>query len=626
MLGQFHCGNTIGRRDYIGRQASDHYPFPFLDYTSTAIPRNFSELLDWSEFMYLSSPEVREMYKRLFNYFNTDIDIQAIDSGRQTLDDDDSRQWKDLLETDLQWNMHGANLLDNVAIYGNDFISVVAPHRRFLKCARCAQQIELETFAKQVGSDFKYEKGKFVGRCRSQVCKRNRVSIDAMEVVDMRIKEPDKFTIKHWPVREMILWYYDWSDSAQVYWKIPEHYKRAVAFGDLRTLAEADLGVLDAIHKNVLFKFRDDRIFHAKEPVISGLRTKGWGLPRTMFLARQAWTLQILRKQIQALGIDFIVPMRVLTPANRNTVGQTGVMINPAMQMNHDDFARQVAAMRARHRRDPTQIHTLQTPAKYSIYGGEANQLFPVDLHNMAKEDLLDAGGFPINIYKADLTVQAAPVGLRLFEAQNRSIPLMLNLALAFVSNRISELSGKDPVQARHQRVLLVDNIETSMARLQMAMTGQTSMTNALKPLNMNYEEELRQNARDQDLAQEIAREQQEKMQNQDSGMQMLQQYMQPQGDPATAGGQGGQMMQDPLAGMLPSNGLIIPTDTMGMEQSITALAQQLAQMDPVSRQRELGILREQNPTAHGLLRTRLEQVDQQMATEGRHMMIQGAM
>lgn len=601
---------------------------PFLDYTSTAVPRSFSELLDWSEYMYLLSPEIREINKRLFNYFNTDIEVQAINSGKQTLSDDDARSWKNQLTNDMKWNVEAHAMLDNVSIYGNDFISVVAPTRRFLNCSVCGNSVELETLAKQSGSDFKYSKGKFLARCQSSVCRREKTPIQPMNPEDMRIRDASKYTIKHWPVREIVLHYYMWTDEAQVFWKIPEEYKRTVLFGDLHTLATADLGVLDAIDKEKLFKFRPDRIFHAKEPTLSGLKTKGWGIPRTLYLSRQAWQLQVIRRQVQAIGLDFIVPIRLLSPANIASRGANGGMVNPALQVKHEDFSRMASTLTARHRMNPAGIHTMQVPVEYRLLGGEANQLFPVEIQEKAKEDLLDAGGFPIDIYKSNLTVQTAPVGLRLFEAQNRAIPLMLNLALSFVANRVSELANKDPIEASHQRVTLVDNLELSMARLQMAMGGQTSMTNALKPLNMNFEEEARQNMRDQALLMELQQEHQEMMANQQGGMQMIQQAAQggAQGQGGQGGGQGDPAMVDPTAGMLPSNGLVIPQDLTGMEQAVSALAQTLSQADPATRRRELGILQTQNPTAHGLLRTRLEQTDRQMASEGRQMMLQGGM
>ncbi len=116
--------------------------------------------------------------------------------------------------------------------------------------------------------------------------------------------------IKHWPVREMVLNYYLWTEEIEYFWKIPEEYKRQVLFGDVKTLATADPAVLEAIEKQRLFKFKPDRIFHAKEPTLSGLKTKGWGLPRTLYMCRQAFTLQLVRKNIQALGLDYVIPIR----------------------------------------------------------------------------------------------------------------------------------------------------------------------------------------------------------------------------------------------------------------------------------------------------------------------------
>jgi hypothetical protein len=632
------CGITNYRRagatGYLGNANAGNYPLPYLDYTSTAVPATFSELLDWSEFMYLSQPEIRELFKRLFNYFNTDIEINPVDPSKQQLSSDDVNDWSALLTDDLQWNTHVVEMLDNMAVYGQDFLSVVAPIIRYLRCPHCGQQVELEHLAKLPGSDFKYQDNKFVARCMSTVCRKDRRGVAVMEDKEVRVSDATKFKIKHWPVREIILHHYEWTNESKVFWKIPERYKRAVAFGDLHTLKTADRGVLNAIHKNVLFEFNPGRIFHAKEPVLSGLQTGGWSLPRTIYLARQAWTLQILRKNIQAIGLDFVVPLRILSPADVQQRGQHGAMVNPATMMRNDDFSRLVRTMQARHRMDPTKIHSVSVPIDYKFIGGEASQLFPAELHQMAKDDLLDAGGFPVDIYKANLTIQSAPVGLRLFESQNRAIPHTANHALQFVADRISELAGKDPIRAKHERVTLVDNLELTMTKLQLAMQGSASMTNALKSMGMNYEKEMRQQLQDQKDLEALTREYQEEMAQGDQAVQQMQMAMQPQVDPATGqpidpsqGGQAGGAMPGmvPAAPQLPSQGLVIPEDIQGMEAAMQQLAQVLGP-DPAARQRELSILQTQNPSAHGILRTRLEQFDNQMRSQGKDMLMQGGM
>jgi len=634
----YECaGNKSG---YSGNGGANYYPMPYADYTSTAVPKSFSELLDWSEYLYTVG-DVRELFKRMFSYFITDLDFKAIDPEKNSLSARDEANWKHIAVHDLKWPEHCMWMFDNTAAYGNDFFSVMSPIKRYLSCPSCGRTQGLSEIAESDGSEFKHVKGQFVGRCSSPQCRKRSPGTQVFEPLDIRSKDPAEFNIKHWPVREIVLEYYPWTDETHIFWKIPESYKKQVKEGDLHTLATADLGVLEAIEKGQLFKFKSDRVFHAKEFALSGLHTRGWGLPRTLYLTRQAWTLQMIRKQVQALGIDFVTPMRIVSPSTQPVSLGNGMSISPNTTVNHADFQRQMNKIRSSHRRDPTQIHTIQTPLDYKILGGEANMLFPRELHMQAKEDLLDAGGFPAQIYKMDLTTQTAPVGLRLFEASNKQIPMLASRAAQFVIDRVAELSEKDKVRVEHQRVSIVDNIEYSIAKLQLATSGQLSMGEALEPMGIDPEQDANRQIEEQKMRARASRKMEEELAKEDEGMtamQMAQPITPPAGAPGSeaemmaqeqaAGGAPGGMPPGgggPMVAQLPSQGMQFPADLEGLQMTSESLAMTLAQMGPNTPQRsqELAILRDTNPTAHSIVTSLLPQADADFARQAAQQMQQ---
>jgi hypothetical protein len=641
MLNNFTSYQCAGNNPSYGATGgANYYPMPYADYTSTAVPRSFSELLDWSEYLYTVG-DVRELFKRMFSYFITDLDFKAIDPEKSALTLRDETNWKHMMVHDIQWPEHCMYMFDNVAAYGNDLFSVMSPIQRYLSCPHCGRTQGLVQVSEADGSEFAHRQGKFVGRCQSPSCKKNHPGITEFQPLDIRSKDPADFTIKHWPVREIVLEYYPWTDETHTFWKIPESYKKQVKEGDVHTLATADLGVLDAIDKNQLFKFKKDRVFHAKEFSLSGLHTRGWGLPRTLYLTRQAWTLQMIRKQVQALGIDFVTPMRIVSPSTQPVNLGNGMSISPNTTVNHADFQRQMNRIRASHRRDPTQIHSMQMPVDYKVLGGEANQLFPRELHLQAKEDLLDAGGFPAQIYKMDLTTQTAPVGLRLFEASNKQIPMLASRAAQFTADRVAELSEKDKVRCEHKRVSIVDNIENAIAKLQLATSGQLSMGEALEPMGIDPEQDMTRQIDEQKMRTRMSRKMEEELAKEDDGLTQMQ-MAQPITPPAGAVGSEADMMaQEQAAGaqggapagpggapagpggmpggpQLPSQGFQFPQDLEGLQMASEALAQTLASLGPGTPQRsqELAILRETNPTAHSLVTSLLPQADASFARE----------
>lgn len=622
-LTSFNCGPG---RSSLGGGSSNSYPRPYLDFTSPHVPQTFSEMIDWSEYAYLATGDYKALFERLFGYFITELQVSSINPLRDAVDDTKRTDWKRLLERDLNWPVEAGAILSDVAVYGNAFITLHTPIIRFLECPRCGLRLEFRKYASDHRVQFRRVKSKFVGLCFSESCQRQH-GRDLLPLIvhDMRSTRPKDFRVRRWPVRDIVMHHYYWSDRTRIFWRIPEHYKQAVRNNDVETLSEADDQVLKAIDENKLFEFREDRIVHLKEPTISGLHTRGWGIPRSLFLHRQGWTVQLLRKQTQSVALDWVTPIKLLAPSTAPTVAGGGQPIQTSAHTTtpFPDFARMVRGVVNSHQNNPTGWHPIPSAVEPHILGGNADQLFPRDLMQYAKEEFVDAGGFPVEMYKGTLTLQAAPVGLRLFEATHRGIGAMLNTAIAFVANRISELSGWDPVDVQHKRVTVVDDLELLMAHLQMATSGSVAMSPILERMNIDFREDVMQQAKEQKIREEIQLRAQEEAMKRQQAMQAMQPPPQQGGDPSQGGDPAA---ADPYAGMLPSTGLVVPTLPDQMEQAATSLAMTLAQMDPQSRQNEIAIIRQQNPTFHAIVMQRLEQQDNAMAQQGRQMLISGQM
>ena len=107
------------------------------------------------------------------------------------------------------------------------------------------------------------------------------------------------------------------TDEAHYVWRIPEDYKRQIRDGHLFHLERVDKSVLDAIAADQMFRFNPDSIFHMKEPTLGGVVNRGWGIPRMLSNFRQIWYVQVLHRQNEAIGLDTVIPWRVITPAAR---------------------------------------------------------------------------------------------------------------------------------------------------------------------------------------------------------------------------------------------------------------------------------------------------------------------
>lgn len=612
-MSSFSCG-SVGQS--YGRHAG--FPSPYVDYTSTYVWRTLTELFDWAEFSYLMTPEIREAMRRLVSPFVTPLRIESVDPDDTPISEQEERKMKELFNDELQWPLHAYTTLLNVVFYGNDFISVIAPVERWLKCPDCGMERRMLDMKEE--DKFSYGGLKFKVSCPNGACCKNgrRGAPKIHNVRDNRETDPAKFKIKHWPVRQIVLRYYEIPEETEIFWDIPGTIKSAVKRSDLHTLATIDMGMLEAVEKNTLFKFKKDRVFHAKEPSLSALRTNGWGLARVTGLHKQSWLLHLLRKSTQSIALDLDHPIKVVSLAESNGPGRS---TGPTVAVPSAEFSRNFNRILASHRTDPTRWHSVASPINAQFLGGEANKLFPVEMFAATKEDLVDAAGMPVELYKGSLTANASPMGLRLFEVQNGGLIAILNSLVQFVTRRITDVANIDPVKVKHEPVRLVDDMQVMSMLAQLASSGQISMFELLRRLGISPRDDMWNQFSEQKMRQEFQTKAQEIVQKQQEAAtlyQGLQQGAAPAGgDPAAEG-----VPTGPPPGSMPSNGFVPPANLVDWESAAMSLAEQLSMLPDSQRNIELKILREQYPTFHAVAIQRLDQVRYQQQVQGRQQML----
>ena len=81
-----------------GLKSHQHFPSPWLDMASTALPDNNRNALQWCEFVFQSNGTYRQAMERIIAYFLTDIEIGS--SGDE-VGEDEKEKWDDLLKNQL---------------------------------------------------------------------------------------------------------------------------------------------------------------------------------------------------------------------------------------------------------------------------------------------------------------------------------------------------------------------------------------------------------------------------------------------------------------------------------------------------------------------------------------------
>jgi len=572
--------NTIDSpRTFNGRQ----YPDPFVTYATMLMPRTIEDLLRWCEHLWNRNSTYAAAACRVVSYFVTKVEIQDCQ------DDDERKRYTKFLDQTLKLASNATAVGQDVMAYGNSFTSLYLPFRRFLSCNGCKCQIPVTNL------DYKFVNFKFHWTCKG--CKTNNVT---ERPIDRRTMEEDKVRIIRWAPLQIRIRHNPVSQRNEYLWDPPVMFKKSIRDGDPHMLQDTPWEIIEAIKVNRLFRFSPDAIYHMKEEGLAGINHAGWGVSRFMRNFTQAFHVQILKLYNEILAHEYIVPFRVISP---KAAGGTGS--DPMVQQNLSGFSSRMQGMLKSFRRSPGGWHIAPMPIEYQSLGAEGVEMATHELIEQAEDSMLNAAGFPAELYKGTLQLQALPAALRLFEQQWPHFRDGLDGWVRWIVTTLAATFNWEPVSARMQPPSLADDIETKQMKLQLVAANQLSRQAGLTPLGIDPEADEDQRLEEQ---QRLA-EKSQKIQEEQQQKQMLQQQIQSQPMQAVGAGSGGA-----------DGASTTPQDMQGQADQI---AKQLLSMPESQRRSELGKIRKSDETLWALVKSKMDQTRSEGESQGRQQMYQ---
>lgn len=601
------------------------FPDPFFDMASLAMPTNSAMILRYCEFIVSQNPTLRQAIHRIVSYFCTDIDITDKEAARE-----EKQKFKLFMRHELRIMAELNKILLDRMTYGNAFVSVLMPFRRYLACPGCAKNgralvLPLSQVFNNKQFNFQWKDFAFHATCprckySGQWSHRDRPSTQEKDV-----------RIKRWNPHEIEIQYDALSDECAYIWRIPESYRKDIRSGSLFHLERANWEVIKAVKENQHLRFDDGVVFHMREPTLAGQYTQGWGFSRILTSFRQAWYVQILRRYNEAIAADFVMPFRLLSPGVKAGTGDGNG--DPLVLTDMADTSQRLLDIVADHRRDPATWHTCPFPVEYQILGGEARQLAPRELLQEGNDELLNGVGVPADMYRGTMSMQTAVTAMRLFESQHAPLIQEVNDLLKFVSQAVARALNWEPIECRLLPPTIADDVNQQMAKLQLMLSRQISQTSGLQPLNLDPEEENRRMLEEERFVAEEQAKHQKDMEGQQLQQTMvaptaqatMQAGMPQSGMPAAGGmppGGGGAPAQQG-GGMPPGSAPAAfaastplspnkPMSVMEMESRAQAIAQQLMMVSPAQKDSMMTQLKNDSPPLHSHVKALMEQMRKQ--------------
>jgi hypothetical protein len=563
----------------ITQAGAGQFPNPFFDIASEYVPDNLHQIFEWAEYLYLTYGTYRSAARKVVRYFLTEIVLDG-ESEKER------ESYESFLSDDLHLMTQLASIGDDYMVYGNSFISIYFPFDRFLICPNCGTRYHIDTL------NYKWDNRKLEFDAECLKCKH----LGKFDHEDIRSRDQSRVKLIRWNPKQIKIRTHDISGEEEYYYEPDAKFVSKIEEGNKFYLNSTPWSLIKCCAKGAgsekpLFKFSKDQIYHMREATLAGLPIKGWAIPPILPNFKLAYYIQVLRRYDEAVALDYIMPFRVLYP---EISAPGGVNTDPIMSMSMDVFSAHMKKMVEARRNNSTEVQIAPFKIGYEMLGGEAKSLAPKESIAQALDELLNAVGFPAELYRGSLSIQAFPVALRLFEKTWGSLVEGYNDLIGWILVRISRYFSWGEISGELRSVTLADDLERKALSLQAAAGMDISKDTAYKPLGIDYMSEQRKVVDEQREIQEL---QQEAMEEQEAA----QLTGEPQGDQSQAGA--------------------TPGDVHSQAKE---LAYQLVTQTPESMRRgELIKIKHSNPTLHALVIQEMDALRQELSRQGQAMMLQ---
>jgi hypothetical protein len=437
------------------------YNNQFFDYLSEQLPRHHRDMFAWCEVIYANTPILVNGIKKLINYPITDIIYEGESESKK-------KATKRLLEDHLKIKSHLINSGLDYYIYGNAFRSLYFPFNRFLVCKACGNKISIDH------ANYTMKRGDFVLECGE--CRSKRIA----EIEDIVSDDLSELCLVSWDPKTIELIMNPITGKTVYYYTLPANIRSGIMRGDPNIVATLPKVFFESFKKNKPIEMTKN-FYHFKAPGISGYAT-GWGISPLVPTMKLYMYTAILRKAVEALGLEHITPQRILFPQASTS--------DPTMMGSMSKWKEQVQKALAMWRLDPNYVMMAPFPTGVVDLGSRGRSLMPTAEIKQAEEDMLRALDIPLEFVMGSTNIQNSGVSLRILENQLEPYTAMLEDYLAWIIRTINAKYDKDYCDVKFTPFTLADDLMNKQLMLQAQQTGGVSLTTLQEALRLDPEEE----------------------------------------------------------------------------------------------------------------------------------------
>ena len=473
------AGNT-GRNLTSQALGTLRYPSPFFDIAHMYLPSSYKSMLRWCRFYFLTNPIINNVVWKMSEYPVTDL---VIDSSNTNL----KNRWEDFFDNTLQFKMFRVESGLDYYCYGNSFISIFFPFRKWLICPKCKKEMRVDKFR------YKFRDFKFHGECS---CGYNGV----FKAKDIHIRSYREIRLIRWNPENVTIVHNDVTGESEYFYNIPATLSNDIRMAKRSIIEKIPQIFIQAASKNKSVKFNSGNFFHRKRPTIAQ-KDKGWGLPMILPVLKDTFYLQILRKAQEAIAVEHIVPLRILFPQTSSASADVFSTVNIS------DWKETTEREILRWRLDNNYIPLLPLPMGQQTLGGDGRALSLSQEYKIWADHIVTGMGVPLEFAFGGMSYSGSNVSMRMLEnhfIEDRSNHL--KMVTNFIMPAISAFMGWPTTPCHFKKFKMADDLQRSAFFMQLNQANKLSDKALLEEVDWDSTEETTRIMEEQKRAMEAQR------------------------------------------------------------------------------------------------------------------------
>lgn len=462
-----------------------NYPSPFFDIAHTYLPVTVKQLFKWCRYYFLTNPLINATVFKLSEYPVTDIIIDHEDPEVK-------KRWTEYFQDHLRYRSFQVESGLDFHAYGNGYVSLGFPFKKFLFCNACNFRDEASKIrANSIFTNFNF-------RLTCPRCGR----VGDATPKDVYYKNASGIKTIRWNPEDVEVRYNDMTGDYTYFYDIPAIIRNDIVIGRKDVVDGIPQVFIQAMREQKGVIFSKDNFFHMRRPTLAG-QDRGVGVPLLLPVLKDTFYLQVMKKAQEAILVEHIVPLRVIFP-------QAGSgSSDPYTTINLIDWRDQIAQEIARWRTDNNYIPILPLPIGNQTIGGDGRALLLTQEITTWSEQILNGMGVPLEFIKGGMSYAGTNVSMRMLENMFIGYLQRQRDLARFIMRQVSSFLGWPLANIRFKPFKMADDLQRKAFNFQLNAAGKISDTTLLADSDMSQEDENQIMIRETDTRLEATKKQQ---------------------------------------------------------------------------------------------------------------------